>query len=218
MVRSLRGTTVKAGLARTAPWVIAALCFVAFGASFSEVHRLKTRVGEFTHDHAAVRQFMIRVALSDADQPIVVIGDSVVEMAPLPAKVCGHPVVNAGIGGTAFADFIRLAPLLFEDRKPFLVVIGLGANERAPLVAQAGFRALAQKLEDLTRRQLAFSTSPDRKLSDAIKEEAVLDKVDFLAAPMPQDRFDGVHLTTAAYAPWMPALIHAMEAECEHSS
>ena len=51
------------------------------------------------HDHADVRRLMIAAALADADQPIVVLGDSVTEMAPLPRQLCEHPVINAGVGG-----------------------------------------------------------------------------------------------------------------------
>ncbi|WP_244065489.1 hypothetical protein [Bradyrhizobium sp. Ce-3] len=49
---------------------------------------MPNRFGEVSqhtfHDHAAVREFMIRAALADATAPIVVLGDSITEMAPLP--------------------------------------------------------------------------------------------------------------------------------------
>jgi hypothetical protein len=85
---------------RAFPRVIAIVATVAFVASFSELQRIRTRFGEVTrhqfHDHQDVRAYMIKAALADLDQPIVVLGDSITEMARLPETINGHPVVNAG--------------------------------------------------------------------------------------------------------------------------
>jgi hypothetical protein len=88
---------------RAVPWIAAAVCFLAFGASYLELQRVRQRFGEVTqrtyHDHQDVRQLIIKAALADASEPIVMIGDSITEMAPLPAEIAGHPVVDAGIRG-----------------------------------------------------------------------------------------------------------------------
>ncbi len=48
--------------------------------------------------HSATRQFVIRSTLARFDDAIVVLGDSIVEASTLPRSLCGHPIVNAGIG------------------------------------------------------------------------------------------------------------------------
>jgi hypothetical protein len=107
---------------RAIPWTLAVLFFVAFVASFSELQRMRVRFGEVTrhnfHDHQDVREFIIRAALDGLDRPVVIFGDSLVEMAEFPKAICGRPVVNAGIGGSKTSDFLRMAPLLLEHSTP----------------------------------------------------------------------------------------------------
>jgi len=122
------------GLGKAIPWTVAAVCLIAAGASFSEVHRLKGRIGELAHhafhDHKDVREYMIAAALTDAPEPIFVLGDSITEMAALPHELCGHPVVNAGVGGQTIQEAKRLATRVLGDRGAFLVALTVGANDR----------------------------------------------------------------------------------------
>jgi hypothetical protein len=102
------------------PWAVAAVALVAFGATFSELQRMRMRLGEATrhqfHNHQDVRQAMVRIAIAGLERPIVVLGDSVTEMARLPETICGRDVVNAGVGGATIADFQTLAPRLLDGR------------------------------------------------------------------------------------------------------
>lgn len=50
-------------------------------------------------EHSEVRVAVIRSQLSRVEKPVIVMGDSIVEQALLPVSLCGHPVINAGIGG-----------------------------------------------------------------------------------------------------------------------
>src|SRR5438067_8373939 len=117
---------------RTIPWIIALAAFVAFGATFSELQRVRGRFGEMTrhqfHDHMEVRQFMIRATLADLKQPIVILGDSITEMARFPETIDGNPVVNAGIGGASVQDIEAIASTLLRDAQPSLIVVALGTN------------------------------------------------------------------------------------------
>jgi len=54
-----------------------------------------------------VRQFVIRAHLSHAVSPVVVFGDSISEAAVLPSAICGHAVVNAGIGGAGVDELLK---------------------------------------------------------------------------------------------------------------
>ena len=64
-----------------------------------------------------VRSFMIRSQLAQAMSPIVIIGDSITEAALLPSSVCGHDVVNAGIGGMTVGSYLPLAKQLLAGRR-----------------------------------------------------------------------------------------------------
>jgi hypothetical protein len=51
------------------------------------------------HAHVSVRQFVIHSQIAQVKDPVVFVGDSITESAFLPAAICGHPVVNAAVGG-----------------------------------------------------------------------------------------------------------------------
>jgi hypothetical protein len=74
--------------------------------------------------HRATRQFVVRSTLARFDDAIVVLGDSIVEASTLPRSLCGHPVVNAGIGGASTASHLD-APTGFGAT---LIVAGLIAG------------------------------------------------------------------------------------------
>ncbi|MFX7086582.1 SGNH/GDSL hydrolase family protein, partial [Acinetobacter baumannii] len=61
--------------------------------------------------------------------PIVFLGDSITEAAVLPRAICGHLVVNAGIGGAAIGDLVTIVPSLLHGVSPVLVVIAIGTND-----------------------------------------------------------------------------------------
>jgi hypothetical protein len=202
---------------RSIPWVIAVAALIGFGASFSELQRVRGRFGEVTrhhfHDHQDVRQFMIRAALEGQDAPIVVIGDSITEMSRLPETIAGHPVVNAGIGGATIEDFTTLAPKLFAGFHPARIVIVLGANNDA-MVGPA-YVALLSTLKKFAPRLLAAAVpAPDgAALKNAqIKAAADREGVAFVETPMPDGSFltDHTHLNAAGYRVWTPALVAAI--------
>jgi uncharacterized membrane protein YedE/YeeE len=53
---------------------------------------------------APPRPLLIKAALKDANDPVVILGDSIVGLATLPRSICGRPVINAGIGGSTTAS------------------------------------------------------------------------------------------------------------------
>jgi lysophospholipase L1-like esterase len=203
---------------RALPWAIALISLICFGASFSELQRLRRRFAEATHhnyhDHRDVRQFIIKTSIDELPDPIVVIGDSIVEMAPLPDTVCGHALINAGVGGATFSEIRALLPRLFENHRSYMIVVGLGANEANPQTVAGDFRDLSRELRKVSERTAAFSTSPDDSITIEVKS---VSDIRYLDAPLPRERFDGLHLTHAKYSIWLPKLLHAIECECGHS-
>src|ERR1700738_549624 len=105
--------------------------------------------------HGATRQFVIRSTLARFDDAIVVLGDSIVEASTLPRSLCGHAIVNAGIGGASTAS--NLGAILSQSlggKRAALVVVSLGTNDAAMAHSVEQFRSNYQTL--LT--ELAAST------------------------------------------------------------
>lgn len=209
-----------ATMSRVLPWFIATICFVAFVASYSEIGRLHARLDEVSHhtfhDHAEVRQFMIRAALAEADQPIVVLGDSITEMAQLPREICGHRVINAGVGGIGAWEAARAIPRLLSDSSPFMIVIALGANDIGSQNVEENYSELARIAAKFSQRLLLFSDTPDANTNRQIRSAAVAAGLSYIDTPLPVDAkmADGIHYNGAAYRVWIPALQDAILKGC----
>jgi lysophospholipase L1-like esterase len=202
---------------RTLPWILSAVLLIAFGASFSELQRVRKRFGEVTrhafHDHQDLRQFEIRAALADAERPIVVIGDSITEMAPLPREITGHPVVNSGIRGLRTSEFIPLAPHIFRDKKPFAIAIALGANDIGSTRQREDLSELISLLKQWTPRLVIVSVTSDQAINGQISAAAQAAGIPFFDIPIPDQlkMSDHIHFTAAAYREWIPRLRSAIE-------
>ena len=183
--------------------------------------------------HGAVRQFVIRSTLARVDDAIVVLGDSIVEASTLPRTLCGHPVVNAGIGGASTAS--HLGSILSEslgDKRAALVVVSLGTNDAAipNSVEQyrSNYRALLADLAVLTPRSaIAAIPPPEAGLAEAKKVSvAVIDsynailpgiadeaRATFIPLPAMPERhtLDGIHLNAAGYQVWDKAISQGIE-------
>jgi lysophospholipase L1-like esterase len=210
----------SARAAQAAPWVIAAVAVIAFGASFSELQRMRGRFGEVTrhtfHDHQDVREFMIRTSIAGLHQPIIVMGDSITEMARLPDEIGDNPLVNAGIGGATISDFEALAPRLLDDsERPSVIVVALGANDAGSETIQRDYTALLSKLKKLAPRVLAVAVTGIAGadfINRQIKAAADSEGVQFVATGIPQGAMlpDRIHLNAAGYRAWTPALVAAI--------
>ncbi|MTV13064.1 SGNH/GDSL hydrolase family protein [Bradyrhizobium elkanii] len=206
---------------RALPWVLAVTFLIGFVASFAELQRMRNRFGEVSqhafHDHAAVREFMIRAALADAPAPIVVLGDSITEMAPLPRLLCGRPVINAGVGGQTIPEAKQLAGRVLQDQSAFLLVLAVGANDAGSPTAQRDFADLIEAVKPLSTRPLVvIAVAADERTNRAIEAAAVARGVRFIDPHLPPGAkmADGIHFTAAAYKAWVPALEAAISAEC----
>jgi hypothetical protein len=200
-------------------WVLVVVGFVGFAASFSELQRMRGRFGEATrhhiHDHQDARQFMIRAALADLHQPIVVIGDSITEMAKLPEAIGDKPVVNAGISGATISDFFPLVPRILDGARPSLCAIALGANDVGSSLARLDYAALLLRLKTLCPSILAFAVTPmngSDMINTQIRAAALDADVPFVEMPLPDGSTlaDHIHLNTFGYRTWIPALVAAI--------
>jgi lysophospholipase L1-like esterase len=203
---------------RALPWLISAILFVAFSASFSELQRMRKRFGEVTrhtfHDHQDVRKTAIRYALSGVDRPIVFIGDSITEMARLPEAIDGRPVVNAGIAGATVDDFDSVALSLLDDHKPSIIVVELGTNNQ-PGTIGTSYRSLLKKLKRTSATLLAVGVTPQtgaKEKNAEIKAAAASEGIRFVELEVPSGSTfsNDVHLNASGYAKWTPAIIAAV--------
>ncbi|MCK1285427.1 SGNH/GDSL hydrolase family protein [Bradyrhizobium sp. 44] len=201
--------------------MVAAACLIAAAASFSEIQRLKGRIGQLTrhefHDHSDVREFIITAAVADVLDPIFVLGDSITEMAPLPRKICGRQVINAGIGGQTIREAERIAKRVIGERGAYLVALALGANDVGSSSVRSDFTALIDAVKPLAKRPpVALAVTSDPATSREIAAAAAARGIDFVTPVLPRGSLmsDYIHYRAAAYEVWVPALEAAITKEC----
>jgi lysophospholipase L1-like esterase len=183
--------------------------------------------------HGATRQFVIRSTLARVDDAVVILGDSIVEMSTLPRSLCGHPIVNAGIGGASTES--NLGSILKESlgsKRAALIVVSLGTNDAGiPNSVEryrSNYRALLTEISALTPRTAAMAIpQPEAGLEEAKKvNPATIDGYNailpelaeearsiFIPLPAMPERhtIDGIHLNGAGYEIWDRAILRGIE-------
>ncbi|WP_143130536.1 hypothetical protein [Bradyrhizobium arachidis] len=157
---------------------------------------MRARFGEVTRhqfqDHQDVRKTIIRSSLDGLDRPIVVLGDSLIEMADFPKALCGKPVVSGGIGGATTSDFLRVGPEILASSKPAAVVVALGANDGNDPLQKQRTSDLLREIGKLSPVVITMSTKREEfNRSDLGK--------------------DGVHLTRSASAAFVSRITAPVE-------
>jgi lysophospholipase L1-like esterase len=180
------------------------------------------------------RFFAVQAAIRDAPNPVIIFGDSIVQGAQLPPKVCGLPLVNAGVRGAGIGYVLRHWAQLLGPSRPKLIVLAVGINNAA---AKEGREVDFQNRYEQTVASLASIAPVVAATVTPIKEgyfvssfgydpqivpalnrtilatpniKAVID----LNAPLSAENFtiDGVHLNPAGYALWRSNLLKGIEA------
>ncbi|CAL78932.1 hypothetical protein; putative exported protein [Bradyrhizobium sp. ORS 278] len=212
---------------------------VAAAATFVLVRRSAAPSGS---DHRTVRQLVVHYnLLSRPDDPIIVLGDSIVEAATLPASACGHPIVNAGLGGAGTRSDLAgwLKPAL-GPKRPFAIIVSLGVNDALsakPDSSQAfagRFEALLRELTTLTTRLFVIEFPPVEArgpFTAAMEKTAMASITGYRTAlpdlakragatfvPLPPMdapfTLEGIHLNAAGYRSWDQAIQQAIELAC----
>jgi lysophospholipase L1-like esterase len=189
--------------------------------------------------HRKARQLIVYYTLRRVDDPVIVLGDSLVEASTLPRSVCGHPVVNGGLNGASTASDLGgwLAPAL-EGKVPALIVVSLGTNDalasRSPPEFADRYGMLLTELSKSAPRlavmevpaveaQGRMTVEMQNEASATIKRYNLLlpelarrngaSFVDLPAMPSPHT-IDGVHLNAAGYQAWDKAVTQAAASIC----
>lgn len=168
-----------------------------------------------SHEHFEARLAVIRSQLSRAEKPIIVMGDSIVESALLPTSVCGHAVINAGIGGATIGFFTRYAEIIVKGSKPELIVLSVGVNDAG--IPLENFRAAyLSTLQSLSSPVAVVTITPARRDVDSFnKFIRSLDNVSIIEAKeLTADMTtDGIHLDRVGYKLWNKAISQGIEAK-----
>jgi hypothetical protein len=190
--------------------------------------------------HRPTRQLIIASTLARVDDAIVVLGDSIVEASTLPRSMCGHPIVNAGIGGASTES--NLGSLLTQSlggKRAALVVVALGTNDAAIPNSvdryRSNYRTLLGTIAALTPRAAILAIpQPEAGFEEAKKVSgALIDSYNailpelakeagalFVSLPVMPERhtLDGLHLNMAGYEVWDRAILQGIEsAVCKSS-
>jgi GDSL-like Lipase/Acylhydrolase family len=191
-------------------------------------------------DHRRARQQVLYYTLSRVDDPIIVLGDSIVEASTLPRSACGHPIVNAGLNGASTAsDLGNWLAAALASKRAAAIIVALGTNDaltNSPeeKAFEDRYGALLGDLAKLTTHLavLAIPAIEVRERLTAEMQEEIMPSIDRLNAVLPDiakranatllplldmpapHTIDGVHLNGAGYQVWDKAVMQGAGLVC----
>lgn len=169
------------------------------------------------------RPLLIKSALKDAKDPIIVLGDSIARQTPLPRTLCNRPVINAGIdGSTTSSGLDGMLRRALGSKQAALIVVSLGMNdaEKAETVETykknyqdllAGLQTMSSRLALATITGLEAGSEVGHRTMQAIDAyNAALPEIarsvgaSVIAMPPMTAGFtsDGVHLSASGAVLW----------------
>jgi len=117
---------------------VVAVAVLAIGALLAGISFFRPNTIIDTHRHT--RQVILHYTLSRAEQPIMVLGDSITEASTLPRSYCDHPLVNAGLDGASTAsDLGTWLKDVLNGRRAAAILVALGTNDALQVRAQQEF-------------------------------------------------------------------------------
>jgi lysophospholipase L1-like esterase len=235
--RNPRQIMMNANQTRLGPVVFAIVAAASAGFLLARAHYAPVPGVE----HRFVRQLILHFTLSRVDDPIIVLGDSIVEASTLPRSACGHAIVNAGLNAASTASDLGgwLTPAL-ANKRAFAIIVSLGIND-ALTATPAGKQAFAERyasllaeLSKLTPRLFVVEITPvearERFTADmqkevmptirdfrfALRELATKANATFLPLPEMASPFtiDGVHLNAEGNRAWEGAVMQGISQAC----
>jgi lysophospholipase L1-like esterase len=229
--RRLRGARMN--------WTCLGLIILAIGAEAAFL--VWARKSDVVDDHRRARQLVLHYTLSRIDDPVIVIGDSIVEASTLPRSVCGHAIVNAGLNGASTtSDLGSWLSQALDSRRAVLIVVSLGTNDALVSAATSEqsfgdrYGALLVQLSKLTPQLAVLEIPPVEaqgrmtvelqneamstinNYNSALPDVARRNGATYVALPaMPRPHtIDGVHLDSSGYLAWDEAVMRAAAKIC----
>jgi GDSL-like Lipase/Acylhydrolase family len=103
---------------------------------------LRRETGREIDNHRTTRQFVLRLTLERVDDPIIILGDCIVEASTLPRSLCVHAIINAGVGGTSTgSDLGSFLAGALGNQTAALIVVSLGTNDASASRSEGSFKA-----------------------------------------------------------------------------
>jgi lysophospholipase L1-like esterase len=191
--------------------------------------------------HRDGRQFTLHQTLTWNSDPVIILGDSIVEASTLPRSICGHAIVNAGLNGASTAsDLGGWLSAALAGRRAAAIVVSMGGNDamapggRSQEAFVAGYSKLLDELSTLSPRLAVVQIVPVEAkgwltadfqamtmrtieaFNHALQELAARHDAPFIALPAMAAPFtgDGTHLNAAGYLAWDQAVMQAAGAVC----
>jgi hypothetical protein len=192
-------------------------------------------------EHRRARQLVLHYTLSRIEDPVIVIGDSIVEASTLPRSICGHAIVNAGLNGASTtSDLGSWLSEALGSKRAALIVVSLGTNDAlvSAAASKQGFGdrygALLAQLSRLTPQLAALAIPPveaQGRMTIEMQNEAMTtingynsglpdvagrNGATFVALPAMAKPYtiDGVHLSSGGYKAWDTAVMQAATRVC----
>lgn len=190
-------------------------------------------------EHRHARQLMLHFAFQRLDDPVIVLGDSLVEASTLPRSVCGHPVVNAGLNAASTAsDLGNWLTVALGGKRAAMIIVALGTNDALVGASRQEFSdrygALLDQLAKLSPRLVALAIPPVEarlRMTVELRDQAMKTIGELNAAlpdlaarhgaafaPLPDmptpHTIDGVHLDANGYLVWDKAIMQAAAGGC----
>jgi GDSL-like Lipase/Acylhydrolase family len=216
---------------------VVAVAVLAIGALLAGISFFRPNTIIDTHRHT--RQVILHYTLSRAEQPVIVLGDSITEASTLPRSYCDHPLVNAGLDGASTAsDLGTWLKDVLNGRRAAAILVALGTNDALQVRAQQEFetnyRALLAQLKDTTDHLvvLGIPSLEVRGRMPADYQAATMRRIDAFNAALPvlaekagatfaslppmgaPHTIDGVHLDAAGYEVWDAAVLKGVSSAC----
>jgi hypothetical protein len=200
--------------------IVVAAAFVLSALYTKGVGPFKSKL-ELSHE----RFYAIKAEISRTPDAVVVFGDSLVEGASLPKRICGYAVVNAGVVGAAVGYFEAHAAELLGSSRPKLIVFAVGINNASPIAGkqfQSHYEKTVASLSQTAPVAVATITPVrsgnasalyDGKLvpsfNDVIKATPNVKAVIDLNEPLSAANWttDGIHLGPEGYVLWTKAMV-----------
>jgi len=202
---------------KAAPWTIAVIASLAFVVTFHELQRVRGKFGELSKN-VNWQRMAIDASLTKASGAIVFFGDSVTADAKLPAAICGHLVINAGLRGARTFQLIDLVHAVMKDHPPFISVVAAGLNDARDHSKTFGadYRALLEAVDgplvvaSITQASGVEVTSFNKTISELPHEKYI--RVVDQSGILPGE--DGIHPDAEGSKRWVLNLVGAIEEQC----
>jgi lysophospholipase L1-like esterase len=175
------------------------------------------------------RFYSIRSEIERTPHPIIIFGDSIVQGAPLPATLCGHAIINAGVVGAALEYFQRHAAELLGSSHPKLIVLAVGINNASPIAGKSFQSHYKKTVAWLSRvapvvvatitpvrsgpASVVYDATLIPSFNDAIKATPNTKAVIDLNEPFSEANWttDGIHFGPAGYDLWTHAMVDGVK-------